>query len=123
MKAKSRFRRLTELSSDWYWEQDDKGQFTKIFGKVHEMLGIKVDGMFVKTVKDQEASWNEAEREILEAKLAARQPFLDFVYSRVNFDGSHQYLMVSGEPIFDSSGRFTGYRGVGKDVTRTMRPS
>jgi len=27
------------------------------------------------------------------------------------------YLMVSGEPLFDSSGRFTGYRGVGKDVT------
>jgi hypothetical protein len=28
--------------------------------------------------------------------------------------------MVSGEPIFDTSGRFTGYRGIGKDVTKTM---
>ncbi len=65
-------------------------------------------------------SWNEAEREILEANLAARRPFLDFVYSRTNPDGSRQYLMVSGEPMFDSSGRFTGYRGIGKDVTESM---
>jgi hypothetical protein len=28
--------------------------------------------------------------------------------------------MVSGEPMFDSSGRFTGYRGIGKDVTESM---
>jgi hypothetical protein len=31
--------------------------------------------------------------------------------------------MVSGEPMFDSSGRFTGYRGIGKDVTDSMHPS
>ena len=30
--------------------------------------------------------------------------------------------MVSGEPMFDSSGRFTGYRGIGKDVTDSMHP-
>jgi hypothetical protein len=31
--------------------------------------------------------------------------------------------MVSGEPMFDHSGRFTGYRGIGKDVTETMSPN
>ena len=31
--------------------------------------------------------------------------------------------MVSGEPMFDLSGRFTGYRGIGKDVTGTMYPN
>ena len=29
-------------------------------------------------------------------------PFIDFVYSRTKSDGSQQYLMVSGEPMFDS---------------------
>jgi PAS domain-containing protein len=53
--------------------------------------------------------------------MAARRPFLDFVYTRTNPDGSRQYLMVSGEPIFDPSGRFTGYRGIGKDVTESMK--
>jgi len=42
--SEARFRRLTELSSDWYWEQDENGHFTKISGPVHEMLGIGVDG-------------------------------------------------------------------------------
>jgi len=121
--SEARFRRLTELSSDWYWEQDENGHFTKIFGPVLEMLGIRVDDALNKTMDEQGARWNETEREILEANLAARRPFLDFVYSRRNFDGSMQYLMVSGEPIFDLSGRFIGYRGIGKDVTGSMRPN
>ncbi|MEO9040312.1 MAG: response regulator, partial [Gallionella sp.] len=117
-----RFRRLTELSSDWYWEQDEKGHFTKISGPVHEMLGIGEDGVSGKAGDSHGARWDEAERERLEANLAARKPFLDFVYSRTNPDGTRQYLMVSGEPMFDASGRFTGYRGIGKDVTDTMLP-
>jgi PAS domain S-box-containing protein len=119
-RSETRFRRLTELSSDWYWEQDENGQFTKISGPVQEMLGIGVDGALVKTVDDHEVHWDETEREILEANLAARRPFLDFVYTRTNPDGTRQYLMVSGEPMFDESGRFTGYRGIGKDVTESM---
>ncbi|MDO8464920.1 MAG: response regulator [Gallionella sp.] len=118
--SEARFRRLTELSSDWYWEQDESGNFTRIFGPALEMLGIRIDDALGNTRDDQGALWNETEREMLEANLSARRPFLDFVYSRTNLDGLQQYLMVSGEPMFDSSGRFTGYRGVGKDVTKTM---
>jgi PAS domain S-box-containing protein len=118
--SEARFRRLTELSSDWYWEQDENGQYTKIFGPVFEMLGIQMDDDLGQTRDDQGAGWVESERLTLEANLAARKPFLDFVYSRTQPDGTQQYLMVSGEPMFDSSGRFTGYRGIGKDVTETM---
>lgn len=118
--SEARFQRLTELSSDWYWEQDKTGHFTMIYGPVHEMLGIHVNDTLGKTSNDPEGHWNEAEREILEANLAARRPFLDFVYSRTKPDGSRQYLMVSGEPMFEPSGRFTGYRGIGKDITESM---
>ncbi len=118
--SEARFRRLTELSSDWYWEQDKNGHFTKIYGPVHEMLGIHVDDALDTITESQGVHWDEAEREILEANLAARRPFLDFVYSRTNPDGSRQYLMVSGEPTYDLSGRFTGYRGIGKDVTGSI---
>ena len=121
--SEARFRRLTELSSDWYWEQDENGHFTKISGPVQEMLGIRVHGAQGSTIENQRAQWNEAERKTLEENLAARRPFLDFVYTRTNPDGSRQYLMVSGEPMFDTSGRFIGYRGIGKDVTETMRPN
>lgn len=119
--SEARFRRLTELSSDWYWEQDENGHFTKVFGPVFEMLGIRSED--APAGDDQEARWDASERKELGANLATRRPFLDFVYSRANLDGSRQYLMVSGEPMFDSSGRYTGYRGIGKDVTETMLPS
>jgi PAS domain S-box-containing protein len=119
--SEARFRRLTELASDWYWEQDENGHFTKVYGPVLEMLGIPVDSVLGEIKQVQVAHWNEAERAALEANMAARRPFLDFVYSRINADGLHQYFQVSGEPIFDANGRFTGYRGVGRDVTETMR--
>jgi PAS domain S-box-containing protein len=122
-KSEARFRRLTELSSDWFWEQDESGRFTRIFGPVFEMLGLRADGEAGMARDDQGAGWDEAERKILETKLATRQPFLDFIYSRTHADGSRQYLMVSGEPMFTSSGRYTGYRGIGKDVTETLRPA
>jgi PAS domain S-box-containing protein len=118
--SEARFRRLTELSSDWYWEQDENGHFTKIFGPVLEMLGIRLDDALGTTREDYGVLWNEDERRILEANLNARRPFLDFVYSRIKPDGFRQYLMVSGEPVFSPSGSFIGYRGVGKDVTETM---
>ena len=132
--SEARFRRLTELSSDWYWEQDENGHLTKISGPVQEMLGIQLDAALAKASKvpsndpgkdpgkDQGSRWNPIEHEVLEANIAARRPFLDFVYSRTKPDGSQQYLMVSGEPMFDSSGRYTGYRGIGKDVTESMLP-
>lgn len=117
--SEERFRRLTELSSDWYWEQDKDGNFFNIYGPVLEMLGILTDDQT--TSQESHVNiWNADERQILEANIAARKPFLDFVYSRTNPDGTLRYLMVSGEPMFDPTGRFTGYRGTGKDVTDAM---
>ena len=118
--SEARFRRFTELSSDWYWEQDESGKFTKIFGPVLEMLGLRLDDAMGTIREDQGASWDETERETLEDHLATSRPFLDFVYSRTNADGSRQYYMVSGEPMYNSTGRFVGYRGVGKEVTETV---
>ena len=41
--SEARYRSLTELASDWYWEQDENMNFTKVSGPVLEMLGIRVD--------------------------------------------------------------------------------
>ena len=48
----------------------------------------------------------------------AREPFLDFVFSRVSADGSVQKYQVSGEPMFGPACRFLGYRGIGLEITR-----
>ena len=43
--SEARYRSLTELASDWYWEQDETGSFTKVSGPALEMLGIRVDAL------------------------------------------------------------------------------
>ena len=112
-----RFQRFTELSSDWYWEQDANGELTQFSGPVKEMLGIGQNT----TVEELEAAgWNVQQRAELGEKIANREPFLDFIYSRTLADGTVQYMQVSCEPIFDSASAFAGYRGIGLDVTYRM---
>jgi PAS domain S-box-containing protein len=115
--SEARYRSLTELASDWYWEQDENGKFTKVSGPVLEMLGIRVDALAGEASGAPVSGWNEAEREVLRATIADRQPFLDFLFSRVNADGSQQQFRVSGEPMFSQSCRFLGYRGIGVELT------
>lgn len=115
--SEARYRSLTELASDWYWEQDENMHFTKVSGPVLEMLGIRVDTLADGAGVAPVEGWNEAERALLQATIAARQPFLDFVFSRLNADGSMQKFQVSGEPMFNRSSRFIGYRGIGVELT------
>ena len=114
--SEERYRRLTELASDWYWEQNETGNFTRVSGPVQEMLGIRVTDFLCEPATVGETGWNEVERAELQAKIAARLPFLDFQFSRVNADGSLQHYRVSGEPMFDQSCGYTGYRGIGAEI-------
>ena len=114
--SEARFRSLTELASDWYWEQDENGKFIRASGPVLDMLGMQTPPLRGDTGPVPPAGWNESEREFLQATIAARQPFLDYVFSRVNPDGSQQSFRVSGEPMFNRASRFIGYRGVGVEL-------
>ncbi|HSD39067.1 MAG TPA: response regulator [Rhodocyclaceae bacterium] len=114
--SEARYRSLTELASDWYWEQDESGNFTTVSGPVLEMLGIAVDTSARHASGVQAAGWNEDEREFLRATIAARKPFLDFIFKRMEEDGSQRSFRVSGEPMFNAASRFTGYRGIGVEL-------
>ena len=117
--SEARYRSLTELASDWYWEQDDSGNFTKVSGPALEMLGIQIGALDEgpASINSSAVGWNEAEREVLRERVQARAPFLDFIFSRVNTDGTQQQFRVSGEPMFDGSCRYVGYRGIGVEIT------
>jgi PAS domain S-box-containing protein len=113
--SEARYRSLTELASDWYWEQDENGQFTKVSGPVLEMLGIKVAEPAAGSPAVH-AGWDEQARTQLREAIAERKPFLDFIFHRNNADGSRQQFRVSGEPMFNLSSRFLGYRGIGVEI-------
>jgi CheY-like chemotaxis protein len=119
--SEARYRCLTELACDWYWEQDETGKFTKAAGPVLEVLGIPVNDR-----ADEErctlGGWDESARVELRSRIDARQPFLDFVLARVNSDGSRQRYQISGQPMFNCSCRYIGYRGIGVELTAAPPP-
>jgi PAS domain S-box-containing protein len=120
--SEARYRSLTELASDWYWEQDENMNFTKVSGPVLEMLGIRVPSLTGEPGGSDDQGWNKAEKAALQARITAREPFLDFVFSRVNADGLERRFRVSGEPMFSRSSRFIGYRGIGVEMTEKTEP-
>jgi CheY-like chemotaxis protein len=123
--SEARYRSLTELATDWYWEQDESGRFTRVAGPVLEMLGVRVEALDAPASGPareadlllQGEGWNEEERSALRAAIAARKPFLDFAFSRAEPDGTRRHFRVSGEPIFGRGCRYIGYRGVGIETT------
>jgi CheY-like chemotaxis protein len=119
--SEARYRSLTELASDWYWEQDDEMNFTKVSGPVLEMLGIRVNSISLDEPKNdvQSEGWDESERASLQAAIAARRPFLNFIFHRTLSNGLQQIYQVSGEPMFNGKAKFIGYRGIGIELTNS----
>jgi diguanylate cyclase (GGDEF)-like protein/PAS domain S-box-containing protein len=120
--SEARFRSLTELSSDWYWEQDAALRFIATAGHDQARGGITADQHVglprweLPGTEPLEGGWDEHK-----AVLAARKPFREVMLRRKGNDGSIHSVSVSGEPVFGEDGVFRGYRGVAKDVTDRLR--
>jgi PAS domain S-box-containing protein len=116
--SEARFRRLTELSSDWVWEQDRDFRFTKVVGSgmagTGDILGKTLWELPTIVLSDDE--WVKHKSE-----LAAQWSFCDFEYAAVLPDGQNGYYRISGEPVYDEAGTFTGFHGTGLDITRRKR--
>ncbi len=118
LESEHRFRRLTELTSDWYWEQDAGYRFTMITRNRETALRFSTTENIGKTrwelpyedVSDE--AWAQHK-----ALLEAHRPFSDFVAKRRDNQGNVRYSCLSGEPMFSTDGIFVGYRGIGRDIT------
>ena len=118
-KSKQRFRRMVEMSSDWYWMQDEQFRFVEVAGVEEQDTDIvigktrwEIPGLGALPEK----AWEQHR-----ARLERHETFSDFVFLRYNKAGELRYLSVSGEPLFDEKGKFIGYHGVGKDITERAR--
>ncbi len=112
-------RRLVELSSDWVWEQNCDFRFTRIDGGGKAGTGHVVGRSLwdpAANVVLGELSWMQHK-----SVLAARWSFCDFEYAVKRDDGELSYFSISGEPVYDDAGTFTGYRGTGVDITIRKR--
>ncbi|MEO8151471.1 MAG: EAL domain-containing protein [Rhizobacter sp.] len=115
--SEARFRAMTDLSSDWYWEQDIELLFTRMesrhlskSAKPHPLLGRHI---WNGTMQIQfPGGWDE-----FRALHADRKPYRDVVMHRVAPGKPSYYISVSGEPMFDADGTYRGYRGISREIT------
>ena len=120
--SEQRLRDFGSVAADWVWEMGPDFRFTyfsehmkhdntfdtsKMIGKTRRELGVE-------GVSEEDLAKHEAD-------LAAHNTFHVFRYSRVHPDGRRVYTSVSGKPIFDDDGTFLGYRGIGRDISETVR--
>jgi PAS domain S-box-containing protein len=122
-RSEARFRALTELSADWYWEQDEQFRFVQIEGGGPWPQGIPPANNVLgrKRWELEGTDADSADWEAHRAQLERHEAFRDFEIRRRAADGSIRILSLAGTPVFDDKGRFTGYRGVGRDITERRR--
>lgn len=116
-RSELRFRRLTELSSDWVWEQDNDFRFTKIAGTSMSGAG----NMVGKTLWELPIVLSDEEWIKHKSELQARWSFCDFEFAMLLADGQRHYYRISGEPLYDTAGAFIGFHGTGLDITHSRR--
>jgi diguanylate cyclase (GGDEF)-like protein/PAS domain S-box-containing protein len=117
--SEERLRSLAALSADWYWEQDADLRYTFLSAGPHGKTLMLADEILGRTRFEVDLDWpSPAAREAHRQQLEAHQPFRDLL---VVDRRTGRQALVSGEPVFDGAGRFTGYRGVGRDVTEQKR--
>jgi diguanylate cyclase (GGDEF)-like protein/PAS domain S-box-containing protein len=117
-KSEQRFRGLTELSADWFWETDAEHRITWISG------GGPVATFFGGTPAYGKRFWEIPRVEVDPRALASLReglerhlPFFDLEIARTDERGARQIHIISGQCRRDAQGNFLGYRGVGRDVT------
>lgn len=120
--SEARFKSLTELSSDWYWEQDKDGNCISAFGPIGDMVGSQSNAWSQNILELANEAKDSAGQQTLEGNIANRIAFIDYFFTRQVTNGRQLHIQVSGEPIFDVQGRYSGYRVIGADVTDRMQP-
>ena len=112
IESEARFRDFAEASADWFWESDDQL-------KINALTGGPAGLNFYSLTDLAEACHSHTSNQMLKT-LQTHKHFSDFVVHFSDEQGKLVYLRVSGKPIFANDGNFTGYRGVGRDVSEMM---
>jgi len=120
--SEARFRALTESTSDWIWEVNERAEYVYASPKVSDLLGYEPAEVLGKTPFDlMPAEESERIGDEFRAVAEARRSFDRLVNVNTHKDGRPVVLETSGVPVFDADGEFRGYRGIDRDVTERRR--
>ncbi len=112
--SRQRFRDFAKTASDWFWEVNEKYQFSYLSSPANEYIGANPEE--IRTHLDKQP---EVKQKLLEM-MGHQLPFSE-VELKVNRLGQEQWISLSGRPFYDKRGNSLGYRGTAKDITRRKR--
>ncbi len=118
VKNREKFRDFTETASDWMWEMDQHMTISYV-----SELGMKLSGRAPEEVigypfeKLSEVFEGTENWHTLIEDPENYESFKDLQTVYILPDKTRRHFSVSGKPIFNHSGEFVGYRGVGRDIT------
>jgi len=120
--SERRFRSLTDMSSDFYWETDERHCLRElVYGSEHRTAIDLSKHRGLPRWEIPYESPDAAGWQWHKATLEARQPVREFEFSRRLADGEVRHYSITGEPEYAEDGSFRGYRGIGKDITERHR--
>jgi diguanylate cyclase (GGDEF)-like protein len=115
--SEERMRHFARIAADWFWETDeDHRVIWSSGGPIRE--GARITDAFSGALPGILPADHCAET--LSA-LKEGRPFQDVVLERELDLGERDAFRLSGEPLFDTAGDFSGFRGVGRDITEALR--
>ena len=109
---------MAGLSADWYWVTDEQHRFPPPDAEMRRRFGQHAAAIVGRTRWEvyadalPAAHW-AAHRDDLES----HRPFRGLEFEVRRDDGRMLWVSLAGAPRTDEAGRFTGYHGVGRDIT------
>ena len=120
--SEERFRDVAEQLSDWVWETDAKFRITYISKSIEASIGIDRDHVIGRRTSEFAADTEDASMyaEDFVALLRRRDSFRRVRIGLRANDGSIRICRISGRPLYDAAGRFSGYRGAARDESAVI---
>ncbi len=116
-----RYRSFAHLAMDWFWELDEELKYVYHSDHKLSLTGLDANELIGMSRIDSVQEKAMPSEELDEHNLALREhrPF-DLVLAWREPDGSIRHVNIVGKPEFDQDGRFTGYMGCGREVTKEI---
>jgi signal transduction histidine kinase len=122
VEIEQRLRDYAEAAADWFWEMDENLRFTSMAestqvpasNAIEFFVGQRLGELAI--ADGERGDWRNL-ADLIEARL----PFRDTRFRYRDSDGVVHHLSLSGLPVFGPKGQFSGYRGIGRDLTLLLR--
>lgn len=116
--SESRFRDLSETTSDWIWEVDADAVYTYASPKVRDLLGYEPEEVIGRKPFDFMPPAEAARVGAAFLSIVAERRAFELLENvNLHRNGSQVVLETSGIPLLDRNGRLIGYRGIDRDIT------